>query len=99
MEWLRVSRQVAQARPGMNLASVRQTVRNLTRIHEAAKNVGWVKADTPAAETLDLVAGRGPEWVRRDMRALFPQAGEYSLKLYRWALGVWRDAIALTVAP
>ena len=99
MEYLRVARQVAQARPGMNLASVRQTVRSLTRICEAAKREGWVRADTPAAETLDAVAERGPERVRRDMRALFPQASEYHLKLYRWAMGAWRDAVALTAGP
>ena len=93
MEMLRVVQHVAQARPGMNPASLRQTIRSLSRICEAAKKLGWVAIDTPAAEVLDIVANRSRERVRCDIIELFPAAGEYHQKLYRWALGAWRDTI------
>lgn len=77
----------------MKPASVRQTVRSLTRICGAAKKLGWVSVDAPAAEALDAVAGRGLERVRCDVAQLFPEASEWHKRIYRWALGAWRDAI------
>ena len=107
VSYLHVARRIKRARPRQKLASLRQTLRSLTRIANAYAHKYRRQSSAPlsaiaGAETSIASEKRisGVECLDRVIEGgyspveLFPDASVWELKLYRWALSAWKDSNA-----
>jgi hypothetical protein len=94
MEWLHVCGLIVKARPNQKTASIRQTLRLLTRLVDAdRKNHAQ---GTVAAQILDHLAEQWCDKLKawHGVGDMFPTASDADRRVLLWALNAWRSTDA-----